>query len=137
MDAAWKVPGSPPGALAWQRPFPHSTTAVGGRHDLQPPGMVSLLIISAGRPSLQCHHQLFLDVLDLSGRGRHMRLFSPFPRSGGVSVPGAVGGCCPPPSPASPAPPFPKGGSCWGGHPGVDARAALPHVLAPRSAVAR
>lgn len=38
------------------------------------------------------------------------------------------GVCCPSLSPARPAAPSPKAGSCWGS-PSVDARAALPHSL--------
>lgn len=125
VDAAWQVPSSPPRALAWQRPLPCSTAAVRGQRDPQPPGVVSLLIVSTGRPLLWCHHRLFLDVLDLSGRGRHVWLFPPSPQSSGVSAPGAaMGAALLPPQPA----PFPRPQrvEAAGGHP-----ALMPGLLSP------
>lgn len=109
MDAAWWVPGIPLGALARWRPLPHGTTTTGGQNDPQPPGMVSLLIISAGCPWLWCHHRLFLDVLDLSGWGRRVWLFPPLP----MEQQGPDAWCCgwvlPSSFPSQPHSPIPKG----------------------------
>lgn len=94
-----QVPGSLPGASAWRGTLPCSTDGAGVQCKLQPPAVVSLLIVSAGCPSLWCRH-LFLAVLDLSGWGRRLQLFPPLPMDHGVL---RVGAALLPPQPS----PFP------------------------------
>lgn len=63
------------------------------------PEVASPLIVSTGHPLLQCHHRLFLDVLDLSGQAHVAVSLSLW--SGGVSVPGAWVGAALPSQPPS------------------------------------
>lgn len=100
-DAARQVPGSSVGASARRRPLPCSPAAAGGRCDPQPLGVVSLLIVSAGRPSLRCHHRLLFGCPRSVRRGQARVAVPPSLQSGRVLAPSAAVAAAPlPPQPA-------------------------------------